>query len=244
MSPGVIAMFAGAGALAGTVVRPIVFALSVPTGHPLRTRCSHCQAPVLQHRWRSLVAVMWGHCRSCHARIAPLPAVVEVLLGVACALLAYRYSDVWVVLAWWWLAVHGTAIGLIDLVVQRVPNVLTLTSYLGVTVLLATAAAVDHDPVGFLRAVLAGVGLAAFYGLVAVASRGGLGLGDVKLAASLGTALGWAGLGTLIAGTLLGLLLAGVIGLVAITAGRLHWKQHYALGPFLVLGALAALMLA
>lgn len=187
---------------------------------------------------------MSGHCRSCHAGIAPPPAVVELLLGAAYALLAYRYSDVWVLLAWWWLVAHGVAIGLIDIAVQRVPNVLALTSYLGVTVLLATASVVDHHPLGLVRAVLGGIGLAAFYGLVAAASRGGLGLGDVKLAATLGTALGWVGVNTLIAGTLLGMLLASATGLVVVITGRLRWKQHYAFGPFLVLSALATLILA
>lgn len=79
---------------------------------------------------------------------------------------------------------------------------------------------------------------------MAAASRGGLGLGDVKLAASLGTALGWVGVSALITGTLLGLLLACAFGLVAVTTGRLRWKQHYAFGPFLVLGTLTTLVLA
>lgn len=242
MPPGVIGMFAVLGALTGLGVRPIVFALSGPTGHPARTDCPHCGTPVLTG-CRRAIAVVSGRCRSCRSRLAVPPGLLEVLLAGVFALLAYRHANVLVVLAFCWLAGHGAAVSLIDLAVHRIPNVLAVSAYAGVTLLLATAALADHHLFGLLRAVLVGVALAAFYGVLALASRGGLGLGDVKLAASVGTALGWVGMPALVMGTLLGFVLGAVYGLVAIVTGRSGWHALFAFGPFMSLGAVVALLI-
>lgn len=244
MPPGVIVLFAVLGVLTGLGVRPIVFALSVPTGHPPRVTCPHCQVPVLRADWRAAVALVSGRCRSCRTRIALPPTVVEVALGVVFVLLAYRHPGVWVTLAFCWLCANGTAVALIDAAVHRVPNALAVSTYAGVLGLLAVAGTVEHHPTTLLRAVLAGIGLMTFYGLLALASRGGVGMGDVKLVAGLGTALGWVSVSAVVGGTLLGLLLAAGYGLVAIIAGRLRWAQRFALGPFLVVGAVVALLVA
>lgn len=237
-----IAVFAIVGMLVGMAVRPIVFALSVPTGQAPRTSCPHCRAPVVRREWRAIVAMLSGRCRSCHARIAVPPATVEVVLGMVFTLLAYRQPGEWVVLAFCWLGAHGVAVALIDVAVRRVPNVLAVSAYAGVVALLTVASVVEHHPAALLRAAVAGIGLVAFYGLIALGSRGGLGMGDVKLAASLGTALGWISVTTTVAGTLVGLLLAAAFGLAAIVVGRLRRREQFALGPFLVLGTMTALL--
>lgn len=237
-----IGLFAVLGALTGVVVRPIVFALSVPSGDPARTDCPRCRAPVLTGV-RQVRAVVSGRCRSCRTRLGVPPGLVEVLLAGVFALAVYRHADVLVVLAFCWLAGHGAAVALIDLAVHRIPNVLAISAYAGVTPLLATAALVEHHPVGLLRAVLAGIALAAFYGVLALASRGGLGLGDVKLAASVGTALGWVGVPAVVTGTLLGFVLGAVYGLVAIVTNHSRWHAQFAFGPFMSLGAVVALLI-
>ncbi len=242
MTPMMITVFAILGALAGLAVRSTVFSLSVPAERPPRTDCPRCHAAILGHGHRTEEVLVWGRCRRCHSRIAPPPLLVEVPLGVVFALLAYRQSDVWAVLAFCWLSAHGAAAALVDLAVRRVPNVLTLSSYIGVVAFLAVQTASGHDWAGLLKAVIGGIGLAVFYLVLAVASRGGLGLGDVKLAAGLGTALSWIGITALVAGTVLGLLLAGATGLAAILMGRLRWHQQFPFGPCLVLGALLILL--
>ncbi|AHH98727.1 prepilin peptidase [Kutzneria albida] len=243
MSPGVITVFAIIGVLAGMGVRPIAFALSVPTGQPPRTSCPRCHALVLRRERRAVVAVLVGRCRSCRTRIGVPPAMVEVVLGVVFALLACRQSGVWVALACCWLAAQGAAVALVDVAVRRVPNVLAVSAYAGVVALLAVAGVVEHHPATLLRAVLAGIRLVAFYGLIAVASRGGLGMGDVKLAASLGTGMGWISVTAVVGGTLLGLFLAAIYGLAAIVASRSRWRAQFALGPFLIAGALVVLVI-
>jgi leader peptidase (prepilin peptidase)/N-methyltransferase len=173
VTSGVIAMCAILGVLAGAGARPVVFALSVPTAHPPRTTCPGCHKAFLRREWRAVVAVLSDRCRSCRARIAAWPAVVEVVLGVVFALVAHQQTEIWVVLASCWLAAHGAAAALIDAAVRRVPNVLALSAYAGVVAMLAVAGVVEHRPTTLLPAVLAGIALAGFYGVIALASRGG-----------------------------------------------------------------------
>ncbi len=68
----------------------------------------------------------------------------------------------------------------------------------------------------------------------------GMGMGDVKLALLLGAALGWLVVLALFVGSL-GVGLAGVVFLVR--EGRAARKKAIPFGPFLALGAIAALFL-
>ena len=75
--------------------------------------------------------------------------------------------------------------------------------------------------------------------LVAAAARGGLGGGDVKLAAFIGLVLGWRH-GLL--GLTLGVLLGGVAGAALLLSRRRRPGDTIAYGPFLCAGAAAALL--
>lgn len=83
---------------------------------------------------------------------------------------------------------------------------------------------------------LAAAGAVFALGLLA-GGAGGLGLGDVKLAALIGLLTGWPAAGTAL---LLGILLAGVPALALILRGR--GKSYFSYGPYLVLGGLAVLL--
>ena len=104
------------------------------------------------------------------------------------------------------------ALAWIDVAVQRLPDVLTASAYAGTAGLLLLAAAVSGHWRDLGRAVLGGLALAAAYLIFAVISRSALGLGDAKLAGSLGTLMAWSGWPTLIAGTFAGFLLGAGSG--------------------------------
>lgn len=243
MPPDMIAAFAVLGVLAGMSVRPVC----IRPARPDRASGTHGLSPLPgAHPDRRpaggagrgvgpVLILPHPHRRA--------PGVVEVLLGVVSALLAVRHAGVLVVLGFCWLAAHGAAVALIDIAVQRIPDVLAVSAYGGVTLLLAGDAMTWHYPVGLVRAALAGITLTVFYGVLSVASRGGLGMGDVKPAASLGTALGWVGIPALITGTLLGFVVGATYGFIAIVMGRSRWHQQFAFGPFLVLGTVVALLI-
>ncbi len=126
---------------------------------------------------------------------------------------------------------------------QRLPDALTAPAYAGTIGLLLLAAAAGGHWHSMLRAVIGGLALAAAYFALAIISRSAIGLGDAKLAASLGTMLAWAGWPVLVAGTLAGFLLAAVYGLGLLALRRSSWRQRIPFGPFMIAGAFLALVI-
>jgi len=95
------------------------------------------------------------------------------------------------------------------------------------------------SPIG--PAVMLGAGLGVFFFALYVLMRGGLGLGDVKLSAALGLALGWPrGLDAFV----WGVLAAGLYAVLLLAGRRVRMGDSMAFGPFLALGAVLAVLLA
>jgi leader peptidase (prepilin peptidase)/N-methyltransferase len=73
----------------------------------------------------------------------------------------------------------------------------------------------------------------------------GLGFGDCKLAALIGLVLGWFGWDVLFAGmTTLGFLFAALYLLPRTVLGRIARTDRFAFGPFMLVGAVAVLLVA
>jgi leader peptidase (prepilin peptidase) / N-methyltransferase len=165
-------------------------------------------------------------------------AVTAVLLGG----LAARVHPILVLAAACWLAACAVPLACTDLAVQRLPDPLTGAAYAGTAVLLLAAAAVGGTWSALVRALLGGLALAGFYLLLMVISPSGMSLGDVKLAASLGTLLAWFGWRLLLAGGFAGFLLAGIYGSAVLASGRATRKQPIPFGPFMIAGAVLAVV--
>ena len=82
----------------------------------------------------------------------------------------------------------------------------------------------------------------AFFLALALISPRGMGLGDVKLAPTLGLALGWLSWGAVAFGVFAGFLLGGLAGLAAIGLLGLTRKSLLPFGPWLVTGALLGVL--
>ena len=70
----------------------------------------------------------------------------------------------------------------------------------------------------------------------------GMGLGDVKLAASVGAALGWQGWGQVAAATCLAFAAAALYAVGLLLFRRATPATQFSLGPFMLLGALAVIL--
>jgi leader peptidase (prepilin peptidase)/N-methyltransferase len=109
--------------------------------------------------------------------------------------------------------------------------------------LLAVVLSLVTPGLGFLPAVLTGLGTGLVF--LAIAGLGALifhaeamGFGDVKFSEFLGLILG---LRPTLAAVLLGIFLAGMVALALVAMRRRSLKDSIAYGPFLALGALVAL---
>ncbi|GGL11999.1 hypothetical protein GCM10014719_12450 [Planomonospora parontospora subsp. antibiotica] len=145
-------------------------------------------------------------------------------------------------LALCWLAAVCVLLAFVDAAVHRLPDRFTLAAYLGTAAPLAVAAAAGGRWDDLLGAGLGGLALAVFYLVLFLVNPAGMGLGDVKLAASLGTALGWFGWDVLVAGAFLGFLAGGLYGGALLLARRANRKSEIPFGPFMIIGAFAVLL--
>ena len=80
------------------------------------------------------------------------------------------------------------------------------------------------------------------YLLLGLARPGQLGGGDIKLAGLVGLVLGWVGWPALLSGAVLGFVLSAVASLVLLAARRVTMRSAISFGPFLLGGALLAIL--
>ncbi|HTT54876.1 MAG TPA: A24 family peptidase [Streptosporangiaceae bacterium] len=244
MTPPWILAATATGVIAGPLIRAIVFSRSTESGQPPRRACPACDQEILPDRWhwRALLPVT-GRCPRCRARIGPYLLLAELAAGLALGVVAARASSVWELAALAWLVLLAVPLAFIDAAVRRLPDPLTAAAFAGTIALLAAAALTGHQPGHLGRAAIGAVALACFYLVLSVIRPGGLGLGDAKLAASTGAALGWISWQALLSGTFAAFALAGLYGGALLALHRATRTSHLALGPFILLGTLAAIAL-
>jgi leader peptidase (prepilin peptidase)/N-methyltransferase len=214
-------------------------AVRLPEGRPVlweRSACDHCGVPLGPLELVPILswAALGGRCRHCHGRIGWIHPVTEAaaLLLALWAVLAMPapLAPATAVFGWGLLAV-----ALIDLRQFIIPNFLSIPlGVLGLLLmwLLDAPSLADHA-IGALAGyvLLRAVGLA--YQLLR--GRAGLGEGDARLLAAIGSWVGWEGLPTAV-------LYASAAGLIHATMARL-WGQEIRgtsrlpFGPHLCLGA-------
>jgi prepilin signal peptidase PulO-like enzyme (type II secretory pathway) len=166
-------------------------------------------------------------------RIAvPVGVVAAVAIVVAAAaLIAYDLSGRAFVAAFF--AAVLVVLAAIDLEQRIIPNRIVVPA--GVVVLLGNIAVEPHRWKEWTFAALASLLVAL---AVSLATRGGVGMGDVKLAFLLGAGLGWDVIGAVVVAMLATFVVA--VGIL-LQRGLNARKETIPFGPFLVLGALVAL---
>jgi leader peptidase (prepilin peptidase)/N-methyltransferase len=197
------------------------------------SRCPACQSPI--RAWDNIPIVSFfalrGRCRSCGAAISPRYPLVEALTGLLVAVV--------------WTVVEGgvgraaatvfvfllVVITFIDLDHQLILDRVSLP---GIVVGLGFAALQSR----FVPAFASAAGAAALIMTIVVVSRGGMGGGDIKLAALMGAFLGWPGIAV---GVFAGVMIGGVFGIGLLATGRRGRKDAIPFGPALAAGAVVAL---
>ena len=122
----------------------------------------------------------------------------------------------------------------IDLDRRILPNRIVVPS-----TIIVLAGRIALEPARTWEWVLAGVAACAFFYVIALVYPGGLGFGDVKLAALLGVGLGTA----VVPAFVIGMTTAALYGIALLLRdGAAARKATIAYGPFLAFGALVALL--
>lgn len=169
--------------------------------------------------------------------LAVRPPLVEALTALLVALTVLRFGPSWELPAFLLLAVVGVLLAVVDLQHRLLPNRVVLPSLAAGTALLLLPALADGAWDALLRALLGAGALFAVYLALALVSPGGLGMGDVKLAAVLGLYLGWLGWTAVVLGALAGFVVQALVALVLLATRRIGLRGELPFGPAMLAGA-------
>jgi leader peptidase (prepilin peptidase)/N-methyltransferase len=208
------------------------------------SHCPNCEARILP--WDNIPVFGWlllrGKCRHCRNPISVRYPLVEAGCGVLFAAMAARFGWSWELPAYLVMAAALLAISMIDLEHFIVPDRITAPLTVAALALLAVAATADGDGWRFVRTVLAGLTFFGFFLVLNLLYPRGMGMGDVKLAFSLGLYLGWLGWGQVFLGGFLAFLLGALIGVTLIATGVKTRKDAVPFGPFMAAGTLITVL--
>ncbi len=168
--------------------------------------------------------------------------VVTILGATSLAGLTLRFDELVPLLLFGAFFVALTLLLATDLDQRLLPDVITLPM-IPLALVVAVAGLNPLVPPGSLpAAILAAIAIPGFLFVVAIPfGAGAIGMGDLKLLVSVGLLTG---LVRAVTGVIVGALAAGVVLAVLLAARRITLKTYVPFGPFLILGAYWAVLVA
>jgi leader peptidase (prepilin peptidase)/N-methyltransferase len=196
------------------------------------SHCPHCKHPLAA--WDNIPLLSWlllrGRCRYCRAPISVQYPLVELLCGVASAIVVWKFGPTWpsaaaLVFTWVLIAAAG-----IDFRTQLLPDSMTLPLvWLGLLLALVPMFVPLREAV--IGAAAGYLALWAVYWIFKLATgKEGMGYGDFKLFAAAGA---WMGYGALLPVIILAALSGSIIGLVMLRVRGQERSMPIPFGPFL-----------
>ncbi|MEQ6901232.1 A24 family peptidase [Nocardioides sp. YIM 152588] len=223
---GAAALGAAVGAVGGAVVPRVIAALPEPEPDPAEDPGDYpAKVPYVDLAARPRLA----------ARSAVGCALAGAVLGLA---VGFGWGLSWLLL----LVPIGCALAVVDYVTWYLPARLIWPAAAAVAALVGAASAALGEPVVLVAGAAGFLGLGAYYGLLWLISPRVMALGDVRLGALIGLALGPFGVPTVLASVVAAAVL-GALALAPMRRAGTAIRRHIPFGPFLVLGALVAVVL-
>lgn len=131
----------------------------------------------------------------------------------------------------------------VDLRDHKLPGAVVRPAWIGTGCLLGAAALMSGEPGRLVGMIGGSLGMWLVYLLLRGASKGALGLGDVRLAGMLGTVLGFVSVWNVLWGIVLGFVVGGLIAVVLLMTRRVSTTDRVPFGPAMLAGATLALLL-
>lgn len=219
------------GAILGSFANVCIWRL--PRGESIvwpPSHCIHCNEKITP--WQLLPVLSWlilqGKCAYCRGPIPVRYPLVELATALLFGVVGWQWGFTITTLKYCLLSLALIISIGTDFSHQEIPDEVSLSA----AVALGAIALITLD----WRSLLGGAILFSLLFLVALASRGGMGGGDIKLALAIGLGLGWK-LGLL--ALVIAFLVGGILAVILIIAGKRGKALPF--GPFLALGAWGAM---
>ena len=249
-----VVVFAGIlGALIGSFLNVVIW--RIPRRESIVSPASHCPRCDTQIRRRDNIPVLsWlilrGKCRDCGAPISARYPAVELGTGVFFAAVTWWFlastdeiatgymiaATALALAAFLFLAAISVALGLIDIDTHTLPNRIVYPSFIVAGVLLVASAVVSGDYFAVARCAIGAGALFSAYLVMALLYPGGMGFGDVKLAALLGLYLGFLGWPQLVVGAFAPFLIGGLFSIALVVLKKAGRKSRIPFGPWMLVG--------
>ncbi|MGL3151281.1 prepilin peptidase [Microbacterium sp. A82] len=152
--------------------------------------------------------------------------------------------EIIVVLAHLALAGVGVWLIVIDARTHRLPNRIVLPTLAALLAVVGIDALATHSTIRLTSGLIGMLILGGFYLVLRAASPGGLGGGDVKLAAVIGLLLGWHGWQALAIGAASAFVLGALYALVLMMLRQANRSTRIAFGPWMIIGAVLGIAVA
>ena len=198
------------------------------------SHCPHCKHPLAA--WDNIPLLSWlllrGRCRYCKTPISIQYPLVELLCGIASAIVVWHFGITWQAAAslaftWFLIAAAG-----IDFRTQLLPDSLTLPLlWLGlllslVPLFVGTREAIIGAAAGYLAL------WSVFWLFKLATGKEGMGYGDFKLFAAAGAWMGWTALLPVI---IIAAVAGAIIGIILLRVRGQNRSVPLAFGPFLAI---------
>ncbi len=219
------------GLVVGSFLNVVIYRL--PRKESLVRPGSHCPSCGRAVRWHDNVPVVgWlllrRRCRDCGQAISVRYPLVEGITGVAFLFAFLRFGLDWRLLIAWAFVAAMIAVAFIDYDHMIIPNRIVLPG-----ALVGVIASIAVDPQDWWKYLAGSAGAAAFLFVIAMIWPGGMGPGDIKMAAFMGAVLGLSVIIALFAAFLIG----AIVGVVLIATRKRTRKDKIPFGPALAVGA-------
>jgi leader peptidase (prepilin peptidase)/N-methyltransferase len=213
----------------------------LPQGQSLSNPLSYC--PKCKSSIRNVdkfpllsFVLLHGRCRNCKSKIDIRYAIIEVSTMALFIVALFQSKSMIGTIALFSLATLTMPLIYIDFQYKRLPNSLT---YTGISLGLILASATSFIEKNFSPLIYAVTCMfipSLFFFILHLISRGGMGMGDVKLAGMLGVLLFQMPASTLIAGLFLAFFLGASTGIILILMNKATRKTAIPFGPFMLIG--------
>ncbi len=202
-----------------------------------RSRCPGCGAQIAAYDNVPVVSwlILRGRARCCGTAISPRYPLTELATGLLwAATVLVLWDDAGEIALGLVFVTTLVIVTVTDLELRLIPNRVLLPAAIAGLVIAAVS-----DPGSLPERLAAALGAGGLFLLAALAYPRGMGLGDVKLAATMGLFLGR----DVAAAILVALLAGSAVGLVLLLRhGSAARKQAIPFGPFLALGGVVGLL--
>ncbi len=202
-----------------------------------RSRCPNCGAQIAAYDNVPLLSwlLLRGRARCCGTPISPLYPLTELAVGLLfVAAVIVEWGDPARIAIDFVFVTMLAAVTLTDLERRIIPNKILL-----VGAILCLAIALPTDAAAVPERLIAAAAAGGLLFAVVLAYPRGMGLGDVKLTATMGLFLGRAVAPAL----LIALLMGSIVGLALIARhGQRARKMAIPFGPFLAFGAIVGML--